>query len=526
MKTLLAAFLGISVIVGIGVTRLRDHLNRRERMVPVAFDIQTGMNIRWSAQSGSTSFSSPVFHRGKVFIGTNNTTGYLPRYPSIVDLGVLLCFDASDGSLLWQASSEKLSTGRVHDWPLQGIVSTPAVQDDRLWYLTNRCELACLDTQGFYDQEDDGVPLSADVALSIKEADVVWKLDLMKELDVNPHNASASSPVVADGRVFVVTGNGLSSDHVTNASVDAPSFIAVDAATGALIWSDDSPSPNILHGQWGSPTYGVFQGVPQVIFPGGDGWLYSFDPAGNPDGTGKLLWKFDCNPKDSVWLLGGRGTRNNLLARPTVHDGLVYVTVGQDPEHGDGVGHVWCIDPNKSGDVSTELVFHSASPQQPIAHKRVQACDAKAGDFTQPNRNSAMVWHYTGMDLDGDGEIADSESMHRTLSQVAIEGELAFFTDTYGLIHCVDRRTGRGHWQYDLLASTWSTPVISADHVIVTDEDGAVSAFALSADPTIAMPGGNPLSISHLDSSGYATPTINNGVLYILSSKKLYAISD
>ncbi len=32
------------------------------------------------------------------------------------------------------------------------------------------------------------------------------------------------------------------------------------------------------------------------------------------------------------------------------------MAVGQDPEHGEGVGHLWCIDPGKRGDVSEKLV--------------------------------------------------------------------------------------------------------------------------------------------------------------------------
>ena len=57
-----------------------------------------------------------------------------------------------------------------------------------------------------------------------------------------------------------------------------------------------------MHGQWSNPVYAVANGQPQVIFPGGDGWLRSFDPA-----TGKVIWRFDCNPKDSTYALGGKG---------------------------------------------------------------------------------------------------------------------------------------------------------------------------------------------------------------------------
>jgi len=51
----------------------------------------------------------------------------------------------------------------------------------------------------------------------------------------------------------------------------------------------------------------VLHGTPQVIFPGGDGCLYSFVPE-----TGELLWKFDCNPKDAVYELAGAGSRSDF----------------------------------------------------------------------------------------------------------------------------------------------------------------------------------------------------------------------
>ena len=43
-------------------------------------------------------------------------------------------------------------------------------------------------------------------------------------------------------------------------------------------WSGPTtrPGANILHGQWSSPAFAVIGGVPQAIFAGGDGWVYSF----------------------------------------------------------------------------------------------------------------------------------------------------------------------------------------------------------------------------------------------------------
>ena len=87
-----------------------------------------------------------------------------------------------------------------------------------------------------------------------------------------------------------------------------------------MIWTDNSPGTNVLHGQWSSPAYAVLGGVPQVLFGGGDGWLYSFDAAGTPDGKSKLLWKFDCNPKESKYVLGGRSDRNHIIGTPVIYE--------------------------------------------------------------------------------------------------------------------------------------------------------------------------------------------------------------
>ena len=84
-------------------------------------------------------------------------------------MGVLLAFDTHDGSFLWQHSCEKLPTGRVHDWPLQGICCAPLVEGNHVWFVTSRGEVVCADVEGYRDGEDDG-PLKAGWARIFKEA--------------------------------------------------------------------------------------------------------------------------------------------------------------------------------------------------------------------------------------------------------------------------------------------------------------------------------------------------------------------
>ena len=61
-----------------------------------------------------------------------------------------------------------------------------------------------------------------------------------------------------------------------------------------------------------------------------------------------LLWKFDCNPKDAIYRLGGRGTANDFVGTPVIYKDKLFIAVGQDPEHDTGVGHLYCIDITKN----------------------------------------------------------------------------------------------------------------------------------------------------------------------------------
>ena len=495
-----------------------------------AWQRETSRNIKWVANLGSQSYGNPVVAGGKIFVGTNNSSGWLERYPATVDLGCLLAFDTATGKFLWQHSSEKLPTGRVHDWPLQGICCAPLVEGDRLWFVSSRGVVLCLDTEGFYDDENDG-PFNREAFTNKDDADVVWSFDMMKELGSSQHNMCSCSVTAAGDVLFVCTSNGQDESHINLPAPFAPSFFAMNKNTGEILWTDSSPGKNILHGQWSSPAYGVLGGVPQVIFTGGDGWVYSFAPEGTPDGQANLLWKFDANPKESKWIPNGAGTRNNIIATPVIHEGLVYVAVGQDPEHGSGGGHLWCIDPTKRGDVSPELAFNVADLSTPIPHRRIQAVDPAEGEVARPNPNSAVVWHYdrADTDLSGDGQIDFEETMHRSCGTVAIKNGLLFIADFAGLFHCLDAKTGKAHWTYDMFAAAWGSPLIVEDNVYIGDEDGEISVFRLSADPEVAMKivdgERQPINTISMGNAVYSTPIVAGNVLYISNKRHLFAIT-
>lgn len=488
-----------------------EHNNCPEgKNIPIEWDVESGKNIKWKMPLGSQTYGNPTVANGKVYVGTNNEGGYLKRYPKKVDLGVLLCFEEGTGKFLWQDSSPKLPTGRVHDWPLQGICCAPYVDGERVWYVTSRGQVKCVDTEGFHDGENDG-PFTSEPNENKDEADVIWQYSMMTDLGTSQHNMCSCSIVCIGDVLLVNTGNGVDESHITLPSPDAASFFALNKDTGKLLWSDNSPGTNILHGQWSSAAYAELGGKPQAIFAGGDGWIYSFAPKGDGAGNPKLHWKFDCNPKESKWVLGGRGTRNNLIATPVIYDGMVYCAVGQDPEHGEGVGHLWCIDPTKEGDVSPTLAVDKDS--KPLKHRRLQAVDVDSGEQEIENKNSAVIWHYSQW---GDGEF--EQTMHRSCGTVGIKDDLLYISDFSGLVHCLDARTGKAHWTHDMFAAAWGSPLIVEGKVYVGDEDGDITIFELSNKMNI-------IAEVNMDNAVYTTPIVANDVLYIANKNTLFAIS-
>lgn len=474
-------------------------------------------NIKWVAPVGSQTYGNPVIGDGKVFVGTNNGAGYIKRYPASVDLGCMLCFRQSDGKFLWQHSSEKLSTGRVHDWPLQGICCAPLVEGQRIWFVSSRGEVLCLDTEGFYDGENDG-PVQSEQHTGEYEADVIWVFNMMDKLGVSQHNMASCSVTAWGDILFVNTSNGLDESHLNLPAPLAASFIAMDKNTGDVLWTDMSPGTNILHGQWSSPAVGLLGGVPQAIFAGGDGWVYSFRADAGTDGRPELLWKFDANPKTSKWILNGQGTRNNIIATPVIHGGKVYIAVGQDPEHGEGVGHLWCVDPTKRGDTSPQLAVHVGDRTKSIPHKRIQAVIEEDGEVAIDNPNSAVVWHYHNFDQNGDGEIDFEEEMHRSCGTVAIKNDLLFIADFSGIFHCLNAKSGKVHWTYDMFAAAWGSPLIVDGHVYIGDEDGDVAVFNLTSEKH------EPIAENNMLNSVYSTPIVADNVLYISNKTHVFAI--
>jgi len=426
--------------------------------VPTTWDLKTKKNIKWVAELGSQAYGNPTVAGGYVFVGTNNEG---PKDPNVKgDKGILMAFRESDGQFMWQAVHDKLAAGRANDWPFQGICSSPLVENGVVYYMSNRGELMAVDLDGFRDGQNDG-PFKDEKLTREVDVDILWKFDMMDELGVSQHNMANASPVVFENLILVNTSNGQDESHVNVPSPKAPAIIAVDKTTGKLVWEDNSVGERILHGQWSSVAIGKVGDVVQAVVGQGDGFARGYEAK-----TGKKLWEFDLNPKDSVW----PKTRNEVISTPVIYDNKVYLANGQDPEHGEGVGHMYAIDATKRGDIT----------------------------------QSGLVWHF--------------DKIRRSISTAAIHEGLVYIPDFSGFLHCLDAKTGQEYWQHDVLAAVWGSAMVIDGKVYLGDEDGDV--VVLQAGKTKKV-----LSEMNMGSAVYATAVPAHGRLFLNNRNQLFALS-
>ena len=425
--------------------------------MPTTWDVKTGENIKWVAALGSQSYGNPVISGGVVLVGTNNEAVRDPKQTG--DRGVLMAFREATGEFMWQATYEKLTSGRANDWPFQGIASSPLVIGEIAYFVSNRGVVHAVDIQGFHDAENDG-PQKDEKLTGPNDPDIIWEFDMMEEVGAFPHNLANSSPVLLDNMIYVSTGNGQDESHVNIPAPKAPAIIALDRVTGELMWDDASPGDKILHGQWSTPTVGTIGGVQQVVHGQGDGWIRGYEAK-----TGKKLWEFDSNPKDAVW----PKTRNEIISTPVIVGDVVYIANGQDPEHGEGVGHLYAIDATKRGDIT----------------------------------ESGRLWHYT--------------KIRRSISTASVKDGILYYPDFSGFLHALDAKTGQPLWVHDMFAAMWSSTMVMDGKVYLGDEDGDVTVFQHGREKKV-------INEVNMGSSVYSTPITANGVMYVMTRNNLYAI--
>jgi outer membrane protein assembly factor BamB len=472
----------------------------------LGFDLKTAKNVKWCVRLGTENYSSPTIANGRVFIGTNDEALDDSRFRTTRG-GLLMCLKEKTGELLWQLPVPRLEIDRskvsedFDDMNL-GICSTPTVAGGRAYFVSNRCEVLCVDVDGLIDGNDG--PFKDEATFSVLEgekpvelkpsdADIVWQFDMLRDLPVFPHDATNCSVLVHGDYVYVGTGNGVYDGKVV--LPEASTLIVLNKHTGELVARDASKiSPNVFHGQWSSPSRATIDGRELFFYGGGDGFCYAFDllkPELDETPTSlSEVWRFDGNPPGyrsrggqaiDYWALvrGGTGeldaegrlvSPSEIISTPVVYNNHIYFTIGQDPVHGKGRGALNCIDPSGKGDIT----------------------------------KSGLVWQYT--------------EIGRSMSTVSIVDGLVYAAETFGKVHCLDAETGKVYWVHDTRDDIWSSTFVADGKVYIGTRRGLTVLAAGKQEKHLAD--------IKLGSQVFSVPSAANGVLYVASQKNLWAVHD
>jgi outer membrane protein assembly factor BamB len=448
-------------------------------------DLSTTENVLWVAKLGSQAYGNVTVAGGKVFAGTNNES---PRDPKqLGDRGVLMAFDEETGEFEWQLLIPKLGAGKVSDWEYVGLCSSPAVEGDKVYVVTNRGEAVCLDINGLANGndgsfQDEANYMSADgnpVELTNGHADILWIYDMREELGVFPHNVSSCSPLVVGDLLYVSTSNGVDWSHNNIPAPFSPALVALNKSTGELVGEEASQvSERVLHASWSSPAYGDINGTPLIIWGGGDGICYGFEPEPVVGSEGyeilKEVFRYDCNPPE-YRMKEGKPIKyatypgpSEVISTVVVHDNKAFALIGQDPEHGDGVGMLSAIDASMKGDISGKA-----------------------------------IWTY--------------KDIGRTVSTPSIYNGMIFVAEYDGDIHCLDVDTGKVNWVHATDSRIWGSTLVADGKVYLPNEDGQLVVLAATKEK-------KELATVEFFTPIYSSPVVAKDVLYIATQTHLYAL--
>jgi outer membrane protein assembly factor BamB len=311
-------------------------------------------NIAWKAEMPGPGASSPVVFDQHIYV-TAYSGFFVPGKPGGTQKDLkrhLLCFDSRSGKQLWEqvvpARLPEEESIRDHGF----AASTPAVDQDHVYCFFGKTGVFALDHTG-------------------KQ---IWQTDVGSKT----HGwGSAASPVLHEDLVII------------NASVESESLVALDRASGKVVWKADN-----IKEAWNTPAVVRNPNGQQELVVATQGQIRSFEPL-----TGKSLWT--C-ATDITWY---------MVPSLVANDGIVYSLGGRS-----GVAAL-AVQTGGSGDVTqthrlwtgqrgsnvTSPVFHDGHLYFMNDNREIAYClDAETGEAVYEKRINRSGQIYASALLAGD----------------------------------------------------------------------------------------------------------------------------
>src|SRR5258705_850138 len=117
--------------------------------------------------------------------------------------------------------------------------------------------------------------------------------------------------------------------------------------------------------------------------------------------------------------------------------------------------------------------------------------------------NKAVAWSYT--------------LQKHVLATPAIQGGLVFIADCGRTFHCLDAKAGTALWTHEIKGEVWASPLVADGKVYLGTRSGNFYVFSATKEKQLIseLDLGDPIS---------ATATAANGVLYVATMTRLYAV--
>ena len=296
--------------------------------LPVSWS--TTMNVAWKADVPGRGWSSPIVWGDQAFVTTAVSPGAFKQpSPGIygndyaadllksgaseaemlekvmardVELPkesgelrfLVYSFDVATGRIRWEREAHKGPPGGGRHRKNTFASETPATDGERVYVLFGNIGLFCYSMDGT----------------------LLWT----HEIEPQPRYldfGTAASPVVHDGRVYILDDNETSSY-----------IAALDAKTGRIIWKTPRKLEGRLQSGWSSPYVWVTPQRTEIV----------------AIGTGVTI-SYDTNGKE-LWRLNGATQANPT---PTEGDGLLFIGTGSQGESG---RPLFAVKPGATGDIS------------------------------------------------------------------------------------------------------------------------------------------------------------------------------
>lgn len=276
--------------------------------LPTTWDVANNKNVKWKTLIPGLGHSSPVIWGSRVFVtsaisGMENPELKVGLYGNINPVEdntshqwIVYCLDKNTGKIIWEKTAHSGVPAIKRHTKATHANSTPATDGKHVVAFFGSEGLYCYDMNGNLKWTKNFGVLDSGYYV-VKEAQ--WEF--------------ASSPVIADGKVFI------------QCDVQENSFIAAfDIETGKELWRtprDEVPT-------WSTPTILHVNGKTQFI-ANGHKHIGGYDAE-----TGKSLWKM-------------RGLGDIPVPTPIMAHNLIYITTA----HGEGAP-VYAIRPTATGDIT------------------------------------------------------------------------------------------------------------------------------------------------------------------------------